>query len=610
MFLVRLILIWPLKAVAPLAYSYLTWQMVQKLTGGTVRVKTTRPPGLLPLLRASVSWGLSEMLRVWMSVECVFFLYYHFKRWQLEGRAANAPMLPPGVPMQHLKRALESVKMIQVGGKYAEPNLVLSRSLPSLAMSRRKLLTPPLSPRNSVQDLQEFLHSQTVDESGIEQLLRDWQVSRSAASSDFCDPICVTDADRAAIETLTDQAETLALKQAETSGWFLKCPERQERWPISRLRELKRGNVDEWVAWAFFNCQVDEVPESRKAETQELTDEIMRWMEVDLEPGYNPEAVAMRLTMDPIPSAHRPLIYYAVTQAIFSQIIHFQLTGMGFGPHWSGTLHYWHRPPTSPPVSDAAATRARAAPIVFCHGIGVNVLPYRPFLNEMLERFPDRSFFLISLPHISMRIKEEVPSNTEMVACLSDMLATWGFPSAHFVGHSFGSLPLAWMARKAPNLVSAMTFMDPVCFLLVKPDVCYNFMYRKPNSPTQLLINYFLAKELYIAHSLSRNFFWHQNQLWPEELPPGPTLVVLSGRDSIVPAHSVRRYLTTYKQRCNLTSLRVLWFPDLGHGEINFGPVGEAACTRIVSEMLSLEAEHPPVSLEAAHPPNEFNSPF
>jgi len=134
-----------------------------------------------------------------------------------------------------------------------------------------------------------------------------------------------------------------------------------------------------------------------------------------------------------------------------------------------------------------------------------------------------------------------------------------------------------------------MTFIDPVCFLLIKPDVCFNFMYREPADPTQLLINYFLAKELYIAHSLSRNFFWEQNLLWPEELQ-GPTLVVLCGRDSIVPAHSVRRYLTTYKQQCNLSSLRVLWFPDLGHGEINFGPIGEAACTRIVSEMLQLEA--------------------
>lgn len=50
---------------------------------------------------------------------------------------------------------------------------------------------------------------------------------------------------------------------------------------------------------------------------------------------------------------------------------------------------------------------------------------------------------------------------------------------------------------------------------------------------------------------------------------------------------------------------RLLWFPSMGHGEMNFGPVGCAsqvsvrhgqvasrlvACKRIVAEMMSLEA--------------------
>eukprot|EP00931_Biecheleriopsis_adriatica_P041820 TRINITY_DN23858_c0_g1_i1.p1 TRINITY_DN23858_c0_g1~~TRINITY_DN23858_c0_g1_i1.p1 ORF type:complete len:687 (-),score=135.67 TRINITY_DN23858_c0_g1_i1:30-1940(-) len=591
MFLIRLLMIWPLKAVAPLAYVYLMRQFIMKLRG--TEVVKSRPAGLLPLVRSSIFWGLRESLRLWMSLEALFFLYYHFKRWQLQHREANAPILPPGKPMEHLRRALETVKMIQVGGKIAEPNLALERMLSGSSLRAfGRGRTPPLSPKSSAADLQEFLHS-AVEESGTEQLLRDWQVSRSAAPSHF-EPVAITDQDRAAIQQLADEAEVLALKHAEGSGWFLKMPARQERWPVSRLQELRRGNVDEWVAWAFFNCTADQLPESRRAEAQELTEEILEWMEVKLEPGYNSHVTAMRLTMDPIPSAHRPLIYYAVTQLTFSQIIKIQVTGLGFNSHWSGTLHYWHRPGRA-----EASAKKVMPPIVFCHGIGVNVLPYRPLLNKMLDRFPERSFFLISLPHISMRIKEEVPSSTEMVACLSDMLATWGFTSAHFVGHSFGSLPLAWMARKAPNLVSAMTFMDPVCFLLVKPDVCYNFMYRRPTDPTQLLINYFLAKELYIAHSLSRNFFWHQNQLWPEELP-GPSLVVLCGRDSIVPTHSVRRYLISYKQRCNLSTLKVLWFPELGHGEINFGPVGEGACERIVSEMMLLESEHSVAASTAA----------
>mmetsp|Transcript_132606 Transcript_132606/g.296538 ORF Transcript_132606/g.296538 Transcript_132606/m.296538 type:complete len:715 (+) Transcript_132606:80-2224(+) len=605
MFFIRLTMIWPLKAVTPAAYSYLLWQLVRRLSG-RAEVTTLRPPGLLPLLRSATIYSCRELLRFWLSMEAIFFLYYKFKHWQLQRRAASAPVLPPGKPMEALTRALDTVKMIQVGGKIAEPHLTFTRSLPILTLNASHT-SPPLTPKASAQDLQFLLHSQER-ESGVEELLRDWHDMRSrknAASPDIV-PTAVmdTESQNAAFEQLADDAEVLALKQAEASGWFLKRKGRSERWPVSQVGEIRQDNIKEWVAWAFLHCELDQVPSSRSLEVDELTEEIIRWMEVPMQPGYNAEVTPMRLTMDPIPSAHRPLIYYVVTQTIFSQVINIQVRLLGFTEHWSGTLAYWHRPapadnasPTGPSASSSRPVRGESfkdggqlAPIVFCHGIGVNILPYRPFLNELLERYPERSFFIISLPHISMRIKEEVPSSTEMVATLSDMLASWGFDSAHFVGHSFGSLPLAWMARKAPHMVSMMTFIDPVCFLLIKPDVCYNFMYRTPADPTQLLINYFLAKELYIAHSLSRNFFWHQNVLWPDELHC-PTLVVLSGRDSIVPAHSVRRYLTTYKQRCNLSSLRVLWFPDLGHGEINFGPVGEAACTRIVSEMMQLEFE-------------------
>ena len=162
-----------------------------------------------------------------------------------------------------------------------------------------------------------------------------------------------------------------------------------------------------------------------------------------------------------------------------------------------------------------------------------------------------------------MRIKDDVPSSAEMVACLRDMLASWGKPVAHFVGHSFGSLLVAWMVLREPSMVSMATFMDPVCFLLIKPDVCFNFMYREPETPTQLLIHYFVSRELYIAHSLSRNFFWNQNLLWPEDLLC-PALVVLSGQDSIVPAHSVRRYLAAFKRRRE-SKLRTLWFIGMVH---------------------------------------------
>ncbi|CAK0888286.1 unnamed protein product, partial [Prorocentrum cordatum] len=47
----------------------------------------------------------------------------------------------------------------------------------------------------------------------------------------------------------------------------------------------------------------------------------------------------------------------------------------------------------------------------------------------------------------------------------------WGFASAHFVGHSFGTFLVSWMLRYQPGHVERCTFVDPVCFMLLKAEL-------------------------------------------------------------------------------------------------------------------------------------------
>lgn len=573
--LIRLLLIWPLKAVAPCAYGFLLWRVLVRAFGWR-RPRPPRPPGAGPLLRALLRWGSRELLSLWLSLESLFYLFFLYKRWKLQAQVANPPRMPEGRPIEVLHRTLAATNDIQAGGKFTHPRPRSMQRSPT-----------GLSPAPSAHDLQGLLRSH--NESNVEQLLREWSKAEdiaegmddAEAGGRMSRVGSLSAQEREDLEKIYDDAEMLALKHAEVSGWFLQAHS-SERWPASRVCEIHRGNVAEWMAWAFFHCDPAGLPESRRLELEQLIDATADWADLEFAPGYNPAVRAMRLTMDPIPAQHRPLIYYIVTAWAFPVVTDHYLLSRGFRQYRSGTLSYWYRPGLHQP-------RLRQGhPIVFCHGIGVNLLPYVPLINAILDQSGGRGFFLVSLPHISTRIKEDVPSSAEVVACLSDMLASWGEPRAHFVGHSFGSLLLAWMVRTRPDLVSMTTFIDPVCFLLVKPDVCYNFMYRRPATPTQLLIHYFLARELYIAHSLSRNFFWFQNLLWPEELSM-PALVVLGGQDSIVPAHSIRRYLAAFKQRLRVDTVKVLWFPEMGHGEINFGPVGVAACNRIVQAMLRME---------------------
>jgi len=157
------------------------------------------------------------------------------------------------------------------------------------------------------------------------------------------------------------------------------------------------------------------------------------------------------------------------------------------------------------------------------------------------------------------------------------------------------------MVRRAPHLVNMVTFIDPVCFLIIKPDVCYNFIYKKPSTVSQMLSTFFVARELFIAYSLSRNFFWFMNLLWPEDLTM-PSLVALSGKDAIVPAHSVRRYLAVYKRRHGLDSLKVLWFPGHSHGEC-FLPARHESRLSILHEALLIESVHAGRARQAAGTP-------
>lgn len=565
MAMVRLFMIWPLKAVTPVAYLYWAWRLIRTLSGKSS--KRVRPDGAMALLRAAAVWGLQELLSLMLGLEVLFFCYYCYKRAMLQ-EPALPPRMAAGKSMDVLRRVFQATLDIQASGRMLEG----SRS--------HEMLATHLSPEASVQDFQEALLPKR-NESNVEQLLREWDSLKRVTSQNLAPAVMLGEKERAAMENAMDDAELLALKHAEISGWFF---DRRTgcRWPAANVAEIHRGNLAEWMAWAFFHCTPDEVPAQRRHELVQLVDEGAKWAGVEFPTGYNPHVQAMRLTMDPIPSEHRPLVYYIVTALAMPIVNNYNLENLGFRRHRSGTLWYWLR---------RGRGRSAQPPIVFCHGVGVNLLPYVHFISELLRQMPKgKDIFLVSLPHISMRIKEDVPSSAEMVACLRDMLLSWDHTSAHFVGHSFGSIVVAWMCRNAQETVAVATFLDPVCFLLIKPDVCYNFMYRQPETATQLLMHYFVARELYIAHSLSRNFFWYQNLLWPEELQV-PCMVMLSGEDSIVPAHSVRRYLTGWIERQKGNSFRLLWFPNMGHGEMNFGPVGLAACKRIVAEMMSLEAQ-------------------
>lgn len=107
-----------------------------------------------------------------------------------------------------------------------------------------------------------------------------------------------------------------------------------------------------------------------------------------------------------------------------------------------------------------------------------------------------------------------------------------------------------------------MVLVDPITILLSQPDVAYNFVsltilalsfmllsltatqtVREPYTAQEWLIWYYGAKDIGVAHTLGRHFFWHDNILWKEDLESRRAAVFLSSNDCIVDAPAVRSYL-------------------------------------------------------------------
>jgi hypothetical protein len=87
------------------------------------------------------------------------------------------------------------------------------------------------------------------------------------------------------------------------SGWFHGRP----------LSTIKRDNFVEWLYWAIFSTSHD----GEKAQTYaDEAEEYLKFKEeIDgrsLEPGHEKDVKSVKVTLDPVITTHRPLLWYTV----------------------------------------------------------------------------------------------------------------------------------------------------------------------------------------------------------------------------------------------------------------------------------------------------------
>ncbi|KAJ1559067.1 hypothetical protein HK405_012133, partial [Cladochytrium tenue] len=388
------------------------------------------------------------------------------------------------------------------------------------------------------------------------------------------------------------------------AGWFYWRHQGERQLGASDFRFIHRGNVKDWVAWAFFSfASHDDMMASEEGcgfsdELEAIVSLIETNKGVTFPPGTNLRIAPVILNYNTVRAYPKPLVFYVAIISL-DAAAHFFLQLWGFDRYAPGeptltsvtgtsdpdaepSIAYWLWDPASnrsgnqptTPAVHSAARDSDSAPIVFFHGIGGGLFCYMHFVRELLllARGGRRALFLVELPHVCIRplaASRPAPSPERTVAEVLSMLHTHGHPRAHFVGHSLGSAPCAWVLSQAPKAVAGAALVDPITFLTYHPHLAFNFVMRHPgrNAPAranELFTHWLASRDLRVSEFVSRHFCWHRNVLWPEDLPARHRIIV-STRDNLIDAPSVARYARGH-------GLHVTTY-DADHGEFLIDPV-------------------------------------
>ncbi|KAI0938058.1 hypothetical protein AcV7_003357 [Taiwanofungus camphoratus] len=368
--------------------------------------------------------------------------------------------------------------------------------------------------------------------------------------------------------------------------WFGKVP-----WSSIHKQEMCA-----WLYWSIYSApftSFEALPPSHQKVLKEVLQMVERRSGSTIPDGSNPAVKVLLLTLDPVSVVWRPLVWY-VGVAVSNFIVRRRLVrdwGVTVGTY--NGLDYILRVPEN----WDAATGPR--PIVFLHGLGLGVTQYNRFLSYLMRSTPDHPVLVPLQPHVSQEILHprflKPMSRHDMARTLAGLLDELGWArweereaetSPHtdvvrkcakaeekpapmgvtMLSHSNGSFAHAWMLKAYPAMVTRSCFIDPVTFCSWEGDLCYNFVYRPCSTGVELVIKYFVGSELGVANFLQRHFDWNANSLWYEEIPsardPTKTMFFLGGKDDIVNAGRVKRYLTSHGVR------KGLWFDPHGrHGQ-------------------------------------------
>lgn len=231
----------------------------------------------------------------------------------------------------------------------------------------------------------------------------------------------------------------------------------------------------------------------------------------------------------------------------------------------SSTLSYWIYNGRSN-GSHTDDRKSNKPPVFLVYGIGIGVTMYLKVINAIKIKDPDRTIIVLDLPHISLKLVHEIPSISQTLEAIDNIFKKHDLGSCNWFGHSYGSIVTGWIIKERPNYVNKVSLVDPVCFSLWEPDLIRNFLYNShPIGPIHHLAQYFVAKDLLVASTLFRHFWWLQNILFPDDLIC-QTHVYFSECDWIINSKGIREYLDNFCKNNLWIKLSTEMMDNVAHG--------------------------------------------
>eukprot|EP00811_Abedinium_folium_P033019 NODE_6013_length_1712_cov_11.035331.p1 GENE.NODE_6013_length_1712_cov_11.035331~~NODE_6013_length_1712_cov_11.035331.p1 ORF type:complete len:445 (+),score=80.39 NODE_6013_length_1712_cov_11.035331:164-1498(+) len=322
-----------------------------------------------------------------------------------------------------------------------------------------------------------------------------------------------------------------------------------------------REDLNDLLAWAFFYSRYEDLSPEEIEFTNVAWEKLGDLLGDRLVPG-RASVRCLRHTIDNVRAIHRPLLFYLMLKMLRG-LFSILLRARGFRRGRTGCVNYWHRLGVDP------ATET----LVFFHGIGFGLVLYLPLLLRLLPR----GQILFEMPWISMDPFARVPTSAEYTKDIVSTLNHHGVESCVVLGHSFGSIPASWLIRQHPARVARCILVDPVAVLLNLPDVCNKFLYKQPRSVSGKIMRIFGARELGIARTLMRHFYWTEIVLFPDMLPVGSS-IILMGDDCLLPVQEI------YACSKRLGKLHTTVVPGLNHGHFLIWPSAVSTIVKHVGE--------------------------